>query len=295
MNFPSPLRYPGGKYCIRAFVSSLIDENDLTGISYAEPFAGGAGLALSLLYDEKVQSIMLNDFDPAIYSFWRTSLLDTTRLLDWIENVDINIDNWQHFKEISRNPENHSYLDLAKSTFFLNRTNVSGVLKGGPIGGLKQDGKYKMDARFNKASLQKRIEKLASYRDRIELSNLDGEDFLSKLNEYRHSVLIYIDPPYFVKGSQLYLNAFKAQDHQRIARKTHRLTKFWFTSYDFNESIVDLYSSYNIVHYRLSQNTSNRIGDEVIIFDPRLKFDRSVKNLKAARLLAKQSHVNFHV
>lgn len=141
-------------FCLQVFY-----ENGLIGINYAEPYAGGAGLALRLLFEEYVDRIFINDLDPSIYAFWKAIIRFPDEFCKWIDEVDISIDNWFRYRDIQRQKDIVSTFELAKSTFFLNRTNVSGVIKGGVIGGYKQLGKYKIDARFNKSELINRIQK----------------------------------------------------------------------------------------------------------------------------------------
>ncbi len=165
--FVSPLRYPGGKNCIFPFVSNFFYENNLIGGNYAEPYAGGAGLALRLLFEEYVNRIYINDFDRSIYAFWQSITDSPDEFCEWIDKVDVSIDTWNQCKRTQNNKMNSTLFELAKSTFFLNRTNMSGVIKGGVIGGNKQQGKYKMDARFNKENLISRIQKIARFKSRI--------------------------------------------------------------------------------------------------------------------------------
>ena len=211
--FYSPLRYPGGKNCIFNFVSKLFYENNLIGVNYAEPYAGGAGLALRLLFEGYVNHVYINDYDYSIYSFWKAVIERPAEFCDWIASIEVTIDNWQKFKAIQKNKANQDYFELAKSTFFLNRTNVSGVIKGGAIGGLSQTGKYKMDVRFKKDDLIKRIIKIGEWKQKITVSNLDGLDFIKKIDRKKEEIFIYLDPPYFKKGSDLYMNFFKENDH----------------------------------------------------------------------------------
>lgn len=156
MKVYSPLRYPGGKSRIFPFVSHLIEENDMKGITYAEPYAGGAGLALMLLIEGWVNHIYINDLDRSIYSFWKVLLTRTEDLCDWLFSVEVTMENWSKYKDIQRNIDSVDEFELAKSTLFLNRTNISGVIKGGPIGGKEQAGTYKIDVRFNKEELIKK-------------------------------------------------------------------------------------------------------------------------------------------
>lgn len=278
--FYSPLRYPGGKNCIFPFVSELIRENGLVGCSYAEPFAGGAGLALHLLLDEVVSEIFLNDLDRSIYCFWLHVLEDTEKFCDWINTVSINMETWSWAKGIYNNMAIADSFDLAKATFYLNRTNVSGIITGGPIGGPDQTGKYKIDARFNRVDLINRIIKISNFKHKIHISCLDGVEFLKFINRKRKQIFIYIDPPYVKKGADLYMNFFEEKDHVALKNQILKMKKNWLVSYDNNEFIQNLYNGLLKYVYTLSQCTSNRIGDELIILGPTVRATHSLKNLK---------------
>lgn len=279
--FCSPLRYPGGKNCIFGFVSNLFYENNMIGGSYAEPYAGGSGLALRLLFNEYVKNIYINDYDRSIYAFWKTVTEDAALFCDWIEDVEISVDSWRYYKEIQNNRDKADLYDLAKSTFFLNRTNVSGVIKGGIIGGFEQQGKYKIDARFKKQDLIKRIEKISNFRHRINVSNLDGLAFVKKMDNKKENIFIYLDPPYFLKGADLYMNFYTKLDHEKLCNHVKKIKKKWMVSYDNQEFILNLYGQHSKLIYQLSQNTSNRVGDEVLIFSDQLSYMESIKKLNS--------------
>jgi DNA adenine methylase len=181
--FYSPLRYPGGKTRIFNFVSNFFRENNLIGIDYAEPYAGGAGLALKLLINEYVKTIYINDLDKSIFSFWKSIIENPIRFCTWIHDVEITVKNWKKYKKIQNNSEDVDEFELAKSTFFLNRTNVSGIIKGGLIGGYEQAGKYKMDVRFNKSNLIDRIKKISKFKSRIKVSCQDGVRFIKHIDK----------------------------------------------------------------------------------------------------------------
>lgn len=279
----SPLRYPGGKNCIFSFVSKIFYENQLIGANYAEPYAGGSGLALRLLFEGYVDHIYINDLDRSIYAFW-ISILDRPHdFCKWVENVEVSIENWNKYKEIQKNTTDD--FELAKSTFFLNRTNISGVIKGGVIGGQEQKGKYKIDARFNKSDLVNRIQRIAEVKNRISVSNLDGVSFISRLNKKREEIFIYLDPPYYQKGADLYMNFYSKEDHKRLSKHVHRMKKKWMVSYDNHDFILNLYAEKNKIVYKLSQSASNRVGDEILIFSEGLDYEDSIKALKSPILL----------
>lgn len=280
-HFCSPLRYPGGKNCIFPFVSQLFYENGLIGSAYAEPYAGGAGLALRLLFGEFVERIYINDLDRSVFAFWTSILSRPDDFCRWIEDVEVTTDTWHKFKEMQSSASEAGLFDLAQSTFFLNRTNVSGVLKGGIIGGYEQKGKYKIDARFNKADLIARIQKISMFKSRIAVSNMDGLAFVRKMDSRQEDVFIYLDPPYFQKGSDLYMNFYMKRDHERLSKHVHKMKKKWMVSYDSHDFILNLYASKSRIRYRLSQSASNRVGDEVLIFSEGLSFAQSLGALNS--------------
>ena len=277
--FRSPLRYPGGKTCLYKFMVKLLEENDLIGVNYAEPYTGGAGLALSLMMDEYVNHIYINDLDPSVYAIWYVVLNKPDEMCRWIESIDVNVEKWQEYKQVQRDYKIVDMFELGKAAFFLNRTNVSGVISGGPIGGIAQKGKYKIDVRFNRQELIKRISDISRFSHRIHLSNQDGLNFLNAIDKRVEDVFIYLDPPYYQKGSCLYMNAFRDEDHANLAKRVKELRNKWMVSYDNHDFVLNLYTENSKVLYQLSQCASNRIGDEVVIFDGRLTFEQAITNL----------------
>lgn len=237
----SPLRYPGGKSALFGFVSEAIRENGFCDGTYVEPYAGGAGIALGLLMTELVESVVVNDLDPAIYSFWKAVTSDSERFVEKIRSTEISVREWHQQREIYLAADATSAFDLGFATFFLNRTNRSGVLNAGVIGGQAQTGPYKIDARFNRETLIERCRLLGLYSDRIIVRNDDG---LKIIEEYtgQQDVFLYADPPYFEKGSQLYLNAFRNKDHDNLAKLLNsNADSVWMLTYDDAPEIVSLY------------------------------------------------------
>lgn len=281
----SPLRYPGGKNCIFPFVSNLFYENRLIGSSYAEPYAGGAGLALRLLCAGYVEHIYINDLDKSIYAFWKTVIGKPDAFCEWLSDVDVSVEVWKKYKAVQKETDNVDLFELAKSTFFLNRTNVSGVITGGIIGGVNQKGKYKIDARFNKKDLISRIQRIRKIRDRISVSNFDGIQFIQQLDKKKEEIFIYLDPPYYQKGSDLYMNFYAKDDHEKLSLKVRELKKRWIVSYDNHEFILNLYAEEKKLVHRLSQSVSNRVGDEIFVFSKKLDFADSMKSLKQPKLI----------
>lgn len=269
MEFLSPLRYPGGKAKVSDFVQCLIKENALLNGNYVEPYVGGGSVALSLLFNDYVRDIYINDKDRAIYAFWYSVLHKSDNLCKLITDTPINVDTWFKLKDYQSDKENIDLLNLGFSTFFLNRTNRSGILNAGIIGGYEQTGNYKIDARFNKDDLIKRIQRIATYADRIHLTNEDAVVLLQQLDkELPNNTLFYLDPPYYVKGKGLYMNYYNDQDHINIANAINKVAHHkWIISYDNVPFITKLYSKYRRQTFELNYSASNSgKGEEVMIF-----------------------------
>ena len=263
-------------------------ENNLLGTSYAEPYAGGAGLALHLLIEGYVQKIYINDLDPSIYLFWKAILNRTDEFCNWIESVPVNLETWRYYKDIYKKGIEVSEFEIAKSTFYLNRTNISGVLDAGPIGGYSQTARYKIGARFNKEDLIKKIRVIESRKHDIILSNYDGIEFIKVLNRKHSDIFIYLDPPYVEKGHFLYMNCFREKDHIQLSKFVSKIKKHWMVSYDMNELILKNYSKWNMIQYQLLQCTSNCKKNEILVFSFFLEFADSMKELTESKVINKQ-------
>lgn len=254
--FITPLRYPGGKGRLGPWLAELMRFNHISGGVYVEPYAGGAGAALFLLTRGYVDHIIINDIDPVIYSFWWSILNKTEDFVSAIDNTPVTMETWYNCKEIISNPSMYQMLEVGFATFFLNRTNRSGILSGGVIGGKSQNGNYKIDARFNKSKLIDRINKISGMRNYISLYNLDALTFIDEIeNELPKKTLIYLDPPYYEKGSQLYRNHYKPSDHQEIADRVSKISVPTLITYDNCIEIKHLYQKEKIIEFSLHYST----------------------------------------
>lgn len=268
MSYLSPLRYPGGKRKLSKFVGDVVISNDIKGGTYVEPFVGGASVALYLLLNGFVSKIIINDIDKSIYSFWYCVINHTDELCKLIEETEITIEEWEKQKVTQLNKNDADMLDLAFSTFFLNRTNRSGIIKGGVIGGKSQSGEWKLDARFNKEDLINRIRRIAKYRDNISVYCEDSIVFLNSiLLQIDEKCLVYFDPPYYDQGSALYVNHYEHDDHVQLSRYIQQLDCKWMLTYDYVPEIIDMYSNYEnrllTISYTASRKTK---GCELIAF-----------------------------
>lgn len=267
--FYSPLRYPGGKSKLTAYVLEIMKLNALEGGIYVEPFAGGCAIAWYLLINKHVSKVYINDLDPAIHAFWHSVLYRTDELCSLINSSIITMDEWHKQREIykSNTPD---FLNLGFATLFLNRTNRSGIIKAGVIGGKEQSGKYKIDCRFNKERIIEQIKSIAAMRDSIRLSNLDATHFIEEvLPVVESKALVNIDPPYYIKGKGLYQNFFEHNDHYRLFESVKRITHPWIVTYDDTPEIRGIYSEFSPEPFGLTYTAQTKYkGSEVIIHSP---------------------------
>jgi len=267
MKYYTPLRYPGGKGRLSNFMKSVFKVNDLCDGTYIEPYAGGAAIALKLLFEEYAWNIVINDLDPLIHSFWHTLLNDTEWLLKKIYDTPVNMETWEHCRNVHKNYQNFSVQEIGFATFFMNRTNRSGIIKAGVIGGKDQLGNYTLDARYNKQNLMDRIKRIAIYRNRITLLNLDAVELIANPpGAQEGKAFIYLDPPYYNKGSMLYSNFYTHEDHVCIAEHVKELEIPWVLTYDSVPEIHALYERENRLDFTLtySANQSRKKGLEVM-------------------------------
>jgi len=271
--FKSPLRYPGGKAFLASTISTIIDDNGYSDAYYAEPFAGGSGAALELLFSERVWKIFLNDADFHIFAFWKSILEETEQFCTKIKTVPLTIAQWKKQKKVFDTPNDYSLFDVGFATFYLNRTNRSGILDGRPIGGLEQTGKWKIDARFNRKDMINRIEKIAVYKDRISISNCEARIFLAYLNTLTKDTFVYLDPPYYKQGPELYLNFYTPDDHKLLAQYIQaELQHPWIMTYDNTKEIAELYKTQNSIVFELDYSANlHKKGSELLFLSPKLK------------------------
>lgn len=276
----SPLRYPGGKTCLLDLMSKVLQLNRLQLAHYAEPYAGGCGLALSLLYGGYVSDIHINDIDPSVWAFWHSVLNDNEALIALIQETPITVDEWLRQREIHRRRRIADPLMLGFSAFFLNRTNRSGIIKdAGVIGGLDQAGNYKIDCRFNREDLSRRVRRVWKYRERIHLSRMDALKFLTRCDErLPRESLLFIDPPYYKKGATLYTNFYQPSDHELLAQKVMTLGRNWIVTYDDAPEVRKLYRARRQYSFDINYSVQEkRVGTELFIVSKGLKVPEIIK------------------
>ena len=268
--FSSPLRYPGGKTRLAYFLSNALEKNfsENEKIVLVEPYAGGAGASLKLLFSGKVDKIIINDLDKAIFSFWKIAVSEPDFLINKIKKVSIDIDEWRKQKEVYNNSSS-TPRELAFATLFLNRTNRSGIIEGGPIGGMDQSGFWNVKARFTKNTIIERLEKIKEFKNKIKVRNLDGITLLKQLekNKKKNNYFIFLDPPYYQKGKSLYLNHYIDKDHKKLLKLLEKSSLKWVMTYDDVSYIQNLYDKFRKSKFVINHSAFEaRQGKEVLIF-----------------------------
>lgn len=270
----SPLRYPGGKSLMTNFFVDLFHRNGLQEIVYAEPYAGGAGAAINLLVNGHVNEIAINDANIGIYSFWNALVNESERFIQTINTIPVTLTEWYTQRDIVQKSTKPSF-ELGVATFFMSRTNRSGVIFGGAIGGSteekQQNAKYKIDCRFNKKDLAQRLEIITANKNRIRVCNEDALAFLRQLD---NDVFVYLDPPYYVKGKSLYMNHYTDKDHKGLASFLQNEAHFnWVLSYDDVPQIREMYMNSDLYRFPLKYTVSKKqVGYELLTHSRTLEF-----------------------
>jgi DNA adenine methylase len=237
---------------------------------YVEPYAGGSSVALFLLIEGYVNRITINDKDRSIFAFWHSVINHSDELCNLIDDTEVTIENWHLQKEIQKEKETCDLLKLGFSTLFLNRTNRSGIIKGGVIGGLKQEGNYKIDCRFNKLEIKNRIKLIAKFSSSIEIFNDDAIDLIDKIQQQAETLgtIFYFDPPYYLKADQLYMNHYMDEHHKIVSNKIKSITNIhWIVSYDDNINIEKLYLDLSTKKYSFNHSAGkSKSGKEIMFF-----------------------------
>ncbi|MGH7486341.1 MAG: DNA adenine methylase, partial [bacterium] len=288
-------RYPGGKRRLAPVIARLLEANDLRDVEYAEPYAGGAAVALSMLFEEHAATIHINDLSRAVYAFWHSTLNDTADLCRRIQRTKITMREWHKQRAVYDNRDVADLSDLGFATLFLNRTNRSGIIAGGVIGGKEQTGTWSLDARFNRSNLVERIRRIGRYRSRIKLYGLDAQRFTDDvLSGLGGNSFIFYDPPYIENGQNLYLNEYDLVGHQKLARRIARLKLPWVVTYDHAAVRLGLFPTQRRLVYGLSYAAQSRYdGREVMFLGDGLELPSGWQESRVIELGGSEHHPVF--
>lgn len=274
-NAASPFRYPGGKGFLTPYLEDqILQRFDQKTAAYAEPYCGGAGSALNLLVDGTVSRLHLNDADYRIYSAWKAILEETERFLEKLHSVKPDLAMWEEsLQRLHEKPASEYSFEVGFATFFINRTSRSGVILGsGPIGGYNQEGKWKIDARFNKIGLSERIRRIGNLSDNISLSCQDGLDFCRQLENEKllEDTFLFVDPPYVHAGGRLYHDGMNLAKHDALAEwLLSGIAPHWLLTYDNHHVVRENFAT--IPEHRIQVRYSlgkRRLEKELMYMSP---------------------------
>ena len=301
----SPLRYPGAKRRLTPSIQALVQANGPGPRLFVEPFCGGAGTALKLTVSSVVGSVLLSDLDPLVSSFWKVAAFDTDWLICAMWDEPVTVERWDYWRSVDptriRRPRVRQRTSALKC-LFLNRTSYSGILQGraGPLGGRKQASAFSIDCRFNKKTIQKRLEWIAGLAASGRILDVWDHDWRETLQRIRldeqfsalerEEVLIYLDPPYVAKADRLYPYTWApdSDQHSRMARYmvASSARQFWIVSYDPHPSVREWYPESDeyakvqasAIHTASQSRTESRSGTTEILIT-NLPITTTVKEL----------------
>ncbi len=278
-NHLSPLRYPGGKRKLAPLVADIFQRQGTDIKLFVEPFVGGAALSLCLLESGVAEEIAIADKDDLVAAFWQVVFSnEAEKLADQVSNSKVNIRSWRKIKA----DKPSRILDKAFKCIFLNRTSFSGILhdRAGPIGGIGQTGKYRIDCRFNKDALSRRIIELSNYKDRVRF--IRCQSYKKTFSDIKQTKLAknsnknlywYLDPPFIEKANFLYRSSFKPADHELLKKQIldANFPGNWVLSYDDVQIARDLYSKYkgfsrvNLSYNARVDSVERLIASEIVV------------------------------
>lgn len=242
------IRYPGGKSKLRKQIIIRIAKM-FDGEEYVEPFFGGGSVGLNVLKDINVKKIWINDLDLGVASLWTSVIRFPEMLKKVVTEFEPSVELFDKFKDLLQTrphlkiPEEVVNWGLMKLAIHQISYSGLGVKSGGPLGGRDQKSKYKIDCRWSPSYICKRIDEYHKMFSEVEVryNCCSSRDFLAVIDGWK-DFIFYLDPPYFVKGRDLYQYGFSNNDHFVLADLLKSTTCKWILSYDDCEEIRELYS-----------------------------------------------------
>lgn len=277
----SPFRYPGGKSDFSLTAFEIVSRCGLAGREFFEPYAGSAAVSMALLQSDVVPCATLVERDPLVFGFWSALVTRADELLERFIELPITLKTWHQFQPLLRvdHPEGHDVVDLGLAGLFFNRTNFSGILNGGPIGGKGQKSEYTIDCRTNKDEIVSRLLTISTLADRLSVTFGDAVEVIKK-HQRRKDALFYVDPPYFVKGELLYRHFYRLGDHKALATALEDVQFPWFLSYDVHHVIEFLYEKQHVKRIRFQYSArSPKNHEEYLISNFEIPFQPLVTRL----------------
>lgn len=266
MRGEGPLRYPGAKSNLSAFVAAFLERHRLAGVSFIEPFGGSAAVSRHLLNKHLVSDAQIWELDPGLYAFWRAVLYEPSKLIRRVAEAQVTLDEFDrctaYLQALADAPDDE--IEAGYAFLFLNRTSYSGIVGAGPIGGRSQSSAYPLDCRFNKTAIEKQIRHLSTMRGRLVPNFGDGISAIAKAT----NSFVYADPPYFSNGKKFYRKHFKTFDHYRLRMALRQSQSLWLLSYDYDRKVEYLYRQFPTERIALYHSARGAGSKEELIVSP---------------------------
>jgi len=242
-----------------------------------EPFAGTASVTFYLLRNKMVDYYHINDVDQGVTSLWQTVKDNPEALIDAVMSYSPNVSDFYDFKS----DPGARLFDMAFRKLVLHQVSFSGLgaMAGGPLGGRAQAGKYNVDCRWSPLKLAKGIEACSTL-----LNSSDGVVTSGGWEGVVDSAVkakgfLYLDPPYYVKGRELYVSG--ELDHGALATALMSAEDF-VLSYDDAPEVRELYDWAAVSRIDVLSHLHHKIIADVAI-TPRKRSTRNEENTNAVR------------
>jgi DNA adenine methylase len=278
-------RYPGGKSKLRDKIANcLAKQVDHCGLEYRELFFGGGSIGLKLLSDNPdIKKIWINDKDVGIACLWTSVIRYPEAFKARVEEFKPSVEEFYSIKEELTECDKMPYheaeiVDIGFKKLAIHQISYSGLgtKSGGPLGGAKQKSKYKIDCRWSPEYIRKKIDKLHGQFSDIDIHDnaCTNLDFTELIKDNNQKSLIYLDPPYFDKGKDLYQHSFTKDDHVRLSTALRYCNHAWVLSYDDCPDIRYLYDWAEIeildVNYSITATKDRDTGERLSRTKPEL-------------------------
>ena len=300
-------RYPGGKAKIKNDIVGRIkryyeDNHCYDDCQYVEPFFGAGAIGMHFMETSPIKKVFISDYDPAISAFWDTVIFMPDTLCQMVDEFKPSTDAFFKFKELLTSQKifnkmrfsssRKESVEVAFAKLALHQISYSGLgpMSGGPLGGVSQKSKYKIDCRWNPDNIKKNIRRSHqilssvdlyqggcreldfSYAIDIQKDKREWEESgvtVTHKTEYPKNRFFYLDPPYYVKGKELYQYSFTEEHHKDLMTMLKKIEYPWILSYDACTEIKDLYKWASILEidltYTINAKEKGRVKTEFLI------------------------------
>ena len=242
-------RYPGGKGKLSDQIlrTILAFYEKYPGLEYREPFIGGGSIGLRLLQNPVIQKAWLNDFDAGIIALWKSVNAFPEELCKAVRKFKPSTKAFYAFKKkLTATAKFSDDVEFGLAKLAIHQISYSGLgtMSGGPLGGRSQKSEYGIDCRWRPDLLCRKILALHHHfqSKKLRFTNCDFQKLTDTINlGEQPKIFLYLDPPYYEKGQELYQHGFTHDDHVRLAKSLKNTSQPWLLSYDDHPAIRELY------------------------------------------------------